>query len=104
MSARRASRELDAHLTTMDGQKAITDATPPPCGKGAVEIHREHVPAGQSDFVAMLRQLEIDQVNGRLVATWIGDGFLEFILGDVSPVANGIVDIFITVTDLGQLD
>jgi hypothetical protein len=88
---------------TSGGQQAITDAVPPPCGKGAVEIERKSVDHAQSDLVPMLRRLDVELAQGRISAQFAADGMLEVITGDVSFTVDGDVDIVVNVTNVGQI-
>jgi hypothetical protein len=85
------------------GQQAITDAVPPPCGDGAVEVERKSVDHAQSDLVPMLRRLDVEIAHDKIAAQFAADGMLEVIIGDVSFTVDGDVDIVLGVTYLGQI-
>jgi len=84
------------------GQQAISDAVPPPCGNGAVEIERMSVDHAQSDLVPMLRRLEVKLAQGMVAAHFDANGVHEVIPLDISYSVDGDNDIFATVTSLGQ--
>lgn len=94
---------LPAGPESSGGQQMITDATPPPCGEGTVEIERQSVDHAQSDLVPILRRLNVELAEGGIAAQFAADGMLEVITGDVSFAVDGDVDIRVGVTDLGQI-
>jgi hypothetical protein len=101
----RAHTEEDAWLdNTPEGQQAISTATPPPCGSGAVQITRENIgaPGEQSDLVAMLRRIDVRLGDGRITVHYEADATLEDLFGDAKISVTGDMDIFVTVSELGS--
>ena len=85
---------------------AIDAAVPPPCGTGTVEAFRKPIDelTVQSKFVvAMLREFDIVPGDGRLVAHYKVDAFIEDILGDVAFAAEGDIEITLDVTYNGLI-
>ena len=50
----KAEQRLNAWLASTDGQTAISEATPPPCGNGSIVANRQHMPDPFSDVVSTL--------------------------------------------------
>ena len=84
-------------------QEVIDQATPPPCGKGSVQIVRMPVEHAQSDFVPMLRRLEVALADGKLTIGYEVGGMLEVITGDVYFDVTGELEVVLAVTGSGQL-
>src|ERR1041385_7207310 len=88
---------------SIGGQQAISDAVPPPCGTGAVEIDRIDVEHTTSDVVPMLRRLDVRLAAGQIEAHFEADGMLQMLPGDVSFTVAGVADILLWATNSGQI-
>jgi hypothetical protein len=88
---------------TAGGQQTIDVAVPPPCGQGAVEVERVQTALTQSDVVPMLRHFDVRLGQGRVIAHYQVDGLVELITGDLTFFADGQMDVFLKVTETGDV-
>ncbi|HXJ00633.1 MAG TPA: hypothetical protein VNH44_05380 [Micropepsaceae bacterium] len=88
--AAEAATELNNFLDSAAGQQMILGATPPSCGNGSVEVHREHMADPLRDLVVNLTKMSIDLDKGFIRITAGAGGSL--------PLCGGF-----SVTQTGEL-
>lgn len=94
-----AHAEEDGWLdTTPEGQQAITDATPPPCGGGSVQIASQPVPVAQGDLVVTLSRFQIRLDQGHITVHFAADASVKMITERFTATVSGDVDVLMTVT------
>jgi hypothetical protein len=96
----KAQKDEGDWLQGPDGQKAVTDAMPSPCGIGSVEMTRisPDVPIVQGDFVLMLDRMDAQLGQHRITMDFDAGGSLEISTGDLSASASGSLEVFVGVT------
>lgn len=84
----------------------IAEAVPPPCGTGNVEAFKQPVDVFtvQSDFITgVLRKFDLVLDEGRLLAHYEADAFIEEVFGDVEPNVEGEIAITMQVEYWGSI-